>query len=47
MNDNSWTLEEQYFNSTLSVADKGDDSKGLIYYLLDYPSHVYYGGNEV
>uniref|UniRef100_UPI0037E7E2F7 arrestin domain-containing protein 1b n=1 Tax=Semicossyphus pulcher TaxID=241346 RepID=UPI0037E7E2F7 len=23
MNDNSWTLEEQYFNSTLSVADKG------------------------
>ncbi|XP_031711427.1 arrestin domain-containing protein 1b [Anarrhichthys ocellatus] len=23
MNDASWTLEEQYFNSTLSVADKG------------------------
>uniref|UniRef100_A0A1A8ISN3 Arrestin domain containing 1b n=2 Tax=Nothobranchius kuhntae TaxID=321403 RepID=A0A1A8ISN3_NOTKU len=23
MNDSSWTLEEQYFNSTLSVADKG------------------------
>lgn len=25
MNDSSWALEEQYFNSTLSVADKGED----------------------
>ncbi|XP_059213520.1 arrestin domain-containing protein 1b [Centropristis striata] len=28
MNDASWTLEEQYFNSTLSVADKGTLSAG-------------------
>ncbi|KAM6975223.1 arrestin domain-containing protein 1b [Tautogolabrus adspersus] len=28
VNDNSWTLEEQYFNSTLSVADKGSLAAG-------------------
>ncbi|XP_051794146.1 arrestin domain-containing protein 1b [Acanthochromis polyacanthus] len=28
MNDTSWTLEEQYFNSTLSVADKGTLAAG-------------------
>ncbi|XP_008289989.1 arrestin domain-containing protein 1b [Stegastes partitus] len=28
MNDASWTLEEQYFNSTLSVADKGTLAAG-------------------
>ncbi|XP_070707060.1 arrestin domain-containing protein 1b [Pempheris klunzingeri] len=28
MNDNSWALEEQYFNSTLSVADKGTLAPG-------------------
>ncbi|KAM4635121.1 arrestin domain-containing protein 1b isoform 1-T1 [Polymixia lowei] len=28
MNDVSWTLEEQYFNSTLSVADKGSLAAG-------------------
>ncbi|XP_044030868.1 arrestin domain-containing protein 1b [Siniperca chuatsi] len=28
MNDNSWTLEEQYFNSMLSVADKGTLAAG-------------------
>ncbi|XP_074546714.1 arrestin domain-containing protein 1b [Halichoeres trimaculatus] len=28
VNDNSWTLEEQYFNSTLSVADKGTLAAG-------------------
>ncbi|KAM3873827.1 arrestin domain-containing protein 1b [Diretmus argenteus] len=28
INDSSWTLEEQYFNSTLSVADKGTLSAG-------------------
>nr|XP_046231293.1 arrestin domain-containing protein 1b [Scatophagus argus] len=28
MNDSSWTLEEQYFNSTLSVADKGTLAAG-------------------
>ncbi|XP_041667035.1 arrestin domain-containing protein 1b [Cheilinus undulatus] len=28
VNDSSWTLEEQYFNSTLSVADKGTLAAG-------------------
>ncbi|XP_071322201.1 arrestin domain-containing protein 1b isoform X1 [Trachinotus anak] len=28
MNDTSWTLEEQYFNSTLSIADKGTLAAG-------------------
>ncbi|XP_020491667.1 arrestin domain-containing protein 1b [Labrus bergylta] len=28
VNDNSWTLEEQYFNSTLSVADKASLAAG-------------------
>ncbi|GLD66288.1 arrestin domain-containing protein 1, partial [Lates japonicus] len=28
MNDASWALEEQYFNSTLSVADKGTLASG-------------------
>ncbi|XP_070845500.1 arrestin domain-containing protein 1b [Chaetodon trifascialis] len=28
MNDSAWTLEEQYFNSTLSLADKGTLSTG-------------------
>ncbi|XP_068168053.1 arrestin domain-containing protein 1a [Antennarius striatus] len=28
VNDTSWTLEEQYFNSTLSVADKGTLKQG-------------------
>lgn len=26
LNDSSWAVEEQYFNSTLSVADKGSES---------------------
>lgn len=24
INDTAWTVEEQYFNSTLSLADKGE-----------------------
>ncbi|KAI4793446.1 hypothetical protein KUCAC02_032722, partial [Chaenocephalus aceratus] len=27
-NDTAWTLEEQYFNSTISVADKGTLKQG-------------------
>uniref|UniRef100_A0A8C9N7F1 Uncharacterized protein n=1 Tax=Serinus canaria TaxID=9135 RepID=A0A8C9N7F1_SERCA len=29
INDTAWTVEEQYFNSTLSLADKGMVHKGL------------------
>uniref|UniRef100_A0A674HL99 Arrestin-like N-terminal domain-containing protein n=1 Tax=Taeniopygia guttata TaxID=59729 RepID=A0A674HL99_TAEGU len=30
INDTAWTVEEQYFNSTLSLADKGTVHKGLV-----------------
>lgn len=30
INDTAWTVEEQYFNSTLSLADKGMVHKGLV-----------------
>lgn len=30
INDTAWTVEEQYFNSTLSLADKGTVLKGLV-----------------
>lgn len=33
-NDSTWTVEEQYFNSTLSVADKGNNTL-----LNNLPSH--------
>lgn len=38
LNDTSWALEEQYFNSTLSVADKGDDRKTLMALFVAYLS---------
>lgn len=39
MNEASWTLEEQYFNSTLSVADKGDDRKFLMIFFSFSETH--------
>lgn len=30
INDTAWTVEEQYFNSTLSLADKGKVHKGVV-----------------
>lgn len=30
INDTAWTVEEQYFNSTLSLADKGTVHKALV-----------------
>lgn len=30
INDTAWTVEEQYFNSTLSLADKGKVRKDVV-----------------
>lgn len=30
INDTAWTVEEQYFNSTLSLADKGELHKDMV-----------------
>lgn len=30
INDTAWTVEEQYFNSTLSLADKGKVHKDVV-----------------
>ncbi|XP_069017640.1 arrestin domain-containing protein 1b [Embiotoca jacksoni] len=40
MNDTSWTLEEQYFNSTLSVADKGTLMAGEHVFPFHFPIPV-------
>lgn len=39
VNDTSWTMEEQYFNSTLSVADKGDDGHTVTDLFLVFQLH--------
>lgn len=34
LNDSSWAVEEQYFNSTLSMADKGSSIQIILHFIL-------------